>query len=146
MLAALLAAAAAGHVLPAAGSRPLVRARSQGPYMTRPDGVETLTLTLRDCSAGVGVGLDGENRVDMLTPGSPAAAAFQMGDQVTHWNGVRMVEMKDGRMRPRKLRDVVRPAPSHTVVVERTRKQWGGGSWEATSYAATNWEHNSWGG
>tara|TARA_B110001452_G_scaffold87996_1_gene71979 strand:- start:12 stop:626 length:615 start_codon:yes stop_codon:yes gene_type:complete len=78
---------------------------------------EALTLTLTGCGSGCGVGLDGDNCVDMLKPGMPAAEVLQMGDRVVSWNGVAMME--DGSQRL--LKDVVTPAESHEIVVERVR-------------------------
>jgi len=53
----------------------------------------------------------------MLKPGMPAAKVLQMGDRVVSWNGVAMME--DGSQRL--LKDVVTPAESHEIVVERVR-------------------------
>jgi hypothetical protein len=46
-----------------------------------------------------------------------AAAALQMGDRVVSWDGVAML---DGETR-RLLKDVVSPAESHILVIERAR-------------------------
>jgi len=108
---------------------------------------ETITLTIRDCSGGVGLGLDEENKVDMLKPGMPAAKVFQIGDKVTFWNGIAMYEQREGKLEQRKLKDVVKPADSHTVVIERVCKQWETTAWETTSsWSSTNWAagSNSW--
>lgn len=78
---------------------------------------EALTLTLNGCGSGIGVGLDGDNRVDMLKPGMPAAKVLQMGDLIISWNGIAMME--DGNQRL--LKDVVTPAESHELVIERVR-------------------------
>tara|TARA_B110001452_G_scaffold248925_1_gene236054 strand:+ start:108 stop:896 length:789 start_codon:yes stop_codon:yes gene_type:complete len=78
---------------------------------------EALTLTLTGCGSGIGVGLDGDNCVDMLKPGMPAAKVLQMGDRVVSWNGIAMMEDGNQRM----LKDVVTPAESHELVVERVR-------------------------
>ena len=48
---------------------------------------------------GVGVGLDVDNCVDMLTPGKPAAAVLQLGDKITEWNGVAMFDPATGERR-----------------------------------------------
>eukprot|EP00316_Scyphosphaera_apsteinii_P013028 CAMPEP_0119311942 /NCGR_PEP_ID=MMETSP1333-20130426/24505_1 /TAXON_ID=418940 /ORGANISM="Scyphosphaera apsteinii, Strain RCC1455" /LENGTH=213 /DNA_ID=CAMNT_0007316457 /DNA_START=204 /DNA_END=845 /DNA_ORIENTATION=+ len=71
------------------------------------------------CDGGCGVGLDSDNRVNLLKPGSPAAKVLLMGDKVTHWNNIEMVEERDGQMQQRLLKDVVTPAYSHTLVVQR---------------------------
>lgn len=146
LLALLLAAPQASGWLLA--PPPLLR-RRQGERAARPSvmlakDVRTLTLTLKGCSNGVGVGLDKDNCVDMLKPGMPASKELQMGDKVVSWNGVMMVEEKEGRMQPRKLKDVVTPADSHTLVIEREQKDWDTTSWESSGYSQTNWAKNSW--
>ena len=78
--------------------------------------MEKLTVTLVGCSNGVGVGLDETNRIDMLKPDSPAEAELMMGDRVLQWNGIEMTDFTGER---RLLKDVVVPADSHTLVVER---------------------------
>jgi len=77
---------------------------------------QTVSVTLIDCSDGVGVGLDTQNRVDMLTPGKPGAASLQLGDKIVTWNGVQLMDETGQR---RLLKDVVTPADSHELVVER---------------------------
>ena len=78
---------------------------------------EALKLTLTGCDGGIGVGLDTKNSVDLLKPGMPAAKVLQIGDRVISWNGIAMME--DGNQRL--LKDVVTPADSHELVVERVR-------------------------
>ena len=75
------------------------------------------TITLTGCMDGVGVGLDTDNCVDMLTPGKPAAAVLQLGDKVTTWNGIAMFDAAAGERRL--LKEVVTAAESHTLVIER---------------------------
>ena len=77
---------------------------------------QTLTITLTGCSDGIGVGLDDNNCVDLLRPGLPAANALQLGDKVIQWNGNKMVDEAGER---RMLKDVVVPADSHELLVER---------------------------
>ena len=77
---------------------------------------QTVSVTLTGCSDGVGVGLDTQNRVDMLTPGKPGAASLQMGDKIITWNGIQLIDETGQR---RLLKDVVTPADSHELVVER---------------------------
>jgi len=79
-------------------------------------GKETLTVTLTGCSAGIGLGLDTDNRVDLLRPGLPAAKVLQLGDKVVQWNGNDMVDSAGQR---RLLKEVVVPADTHELVVER---------------------------
>merc|ERR1712176_431834 len=98
---------------------------------------------LEGCSRGIGVGLDKDNVVDLLKPGLPAEKTFKMGDKVTHWNGIAMMEFRDGKEVQKKLKDVVQPNDTHTVTVERERKQWESSPWE-TSYTPTSWETKSW--
>ena len=84
--------------------------------------VDTLTLELTGCGAGVGVGLDSANVVDMLVPGKPAAEHLQMGDTVVEFDGQALFVRRGGRVEQRKLKDVVKPAETHTVKVERARR------------------------
>ena len=77
------------------------------------------TFTLTGCMDGVGVGLDVDNCVDMLTPGKPAAAVLQLGDKITEWNGVAMFDPATGERRL--LKEVVTTAESHTLVIERAQ-------------------------
>ena len=77
------------------------------------------TVTLTGCMDGVGVGLDVDNCVDMLTPGKPAAAVLQLGDKITEWNGVAMFDAATGERRL--LKEVVTAAESHTLVIERAQ-------------------------
>ena len=79
--------------------------------------MEKFTVTLTGCTDGVGVGLDAANRVDMLVPDKPAVGVLQMGDRIVAWNGI---EMFDGANR-RLLKDVVVPAETHELVIERAR-------------------------
>ena len=127
-------------------STPPVRTRGRsGNMLMQNKDKETLTLTIRDCAGGIGLGLDGENVVDLLKPGMPASKVFELGDKVTHWNGIVMVEMVDGKPQQRKLKDVVQPADVHTVIVQRTRKQWETTAWESgSSFAPTDWQTSSW--
>lgn len=74
------------------------------------------TVTLTGCMDGVGVGLDVDNCVDMLTPGKPAAAVLQLGDKITEWNGVAMFDPATGERRL--LKEVVTAAESHTLVID----------------------------
>ena len=73
-----------------------------------------------------------------------------MGDKVTHWNGILMMESRDGKLQRRLLKDVVTPADSHTVIVERASKQWETTSWESNFGGSTYytkkpaWDSNSW--
>ena len=87
--------------------------RMQFPYAQ----LEKFTVELVGCLDGVGVGLDVENRVDMLVPGKPAASKRQMGDRIVTFDGVSLF---DGEQQ-RKLKDVVKPAASHTLLIERAR-------------------------
>ena len=82
----------------------------------RQDAEGKLTVTLAGCVNGVGVGLDENNCVDMLTPGKPAEAVLKMGDRVLLWNGIEMVDSFGAR---RLLKDVVVRAEAHTLVIER---------------------------
>ena len=80
---------------------------------------EPQTVTLTGCMDGVGVGLDADNCVDMLTPGKPAAAMLQLGDKITTWNGIAMFDAAAGERRL--LKEVVTAAESHTLVIERAQ-------------------------
>ena len=94
----------------------------------------------------MGVGLDGDNVVDLLKPGMPAEKGnLKMGDRVTHWNGITMTYINNGVVEQRLLKDVVKPAETHTVVVERARKPWQSDSWEKSSWETGSWETPSWG-
>ena len=92
--------------------------RQQQDEQQRPaaDAEGKLTVTLAGCVNGVGVGLDENNCVDMLTPGKPAEAVMKMGDRVLLWNGIEMVDSSGAR---RLLKDVVVRAEAHTLVIER---------------------------
>ena len=109
--------------------------RSAGPFQPRlacavmKEATEMLTFTLTGCSAGIGLGLDAENRIDMLAPGKPASASLQMGDKVISWNGIDMVDSAGER---KMLKDVVVPADSHELVIERVRS--------ATPLSTDDWE------
>ena len=102
--------------------------------------METITLTLTGCSGGVGVGLDNQNCVDMLKKGMPAEEKLEMGDKITHWNGIAMYDKEIGQ---RKLKDVVKPAESHVLVIERARK-WEMTTWETGSWETGTWETSKW--
>ena len=83
---------------------------------------ERLTLSLRDCRAkGIGVGLDPQNVVDMLTPGKSAGDALQMGDNIVLWNGIPLLDPATGDQI--KIAAVVDGSlDEHTVVVDRPLK------------------------
>ena len=109
---------------------------------------DTVTLKLTGCSGGIGVGLDKDNKVDLIKPDTPAAKFFFMGDQIISWNDQEMVKVEGGRKVQRLLKDVVTPAETHTVVVKRAKaNNWstdysaeaGKASWESQS-----WDSNSW--
>ena len=84
-----------------------------------PRAPQPQTVTLTGCMDGVGIGLDGDNCVDMLTPGKPAAAVLQMGDRVTAWDGIELFDAAAGERRL--LKEVVTAADSHTLVIERAQ-------------------------
>ena len=68
-------------------------------------------------AGGIGVGLSPTNIVDFLRPGSPADAVLYMGDMVTHWNGVPLIDSTGAQT---KLKDVVNTSlDEHIVTVER---------------------------
>ena len=75
-----------------------------------------LTVTLRNCEGGVGVGLDKSNVVDMLVPGSPASMQLSIGDKVILWNGNLLLDSSGAQI---KLVDAVVPGLEHTLVIER---------------------------
>ena len=77
---------------------------------------QTVSVSLTGCSDGIGVGLDTQNRVDMLTPDKPGAASLQLGDKIITWNGVQLMDETGQR---RLLKDVVTLADSHELQVER---------------------------
>ena len=102
--------------------------------------VDTLTLTLKGCESGIGVGLDKENKVDMLREGSPASKVLQKGDVIITWDGIDMMGVEGGRKVQRKLIDVA-PDPlkdEYTVIIERPRTSWSSTSWQQTD--ATSWD------
>ena len=104
----------------------------------------TLTLTLTGCKSGIGVGLDKENKVDMLKPEMPAAKAMVMGDKVVSWNGEEMTRVVGGRIQQRMLKDVVKPGlDTHTVIVERVKKAWSPQTYEADYQQTSEWEQKS---
>ena len=116
---ALLAASSsawlpASGALPAARARPLTARRAACSTINMQMNLQNLTLTLTGCSNGVGVGLDEDNKVDMLRPGMPASKVLLVGDKVISWNDLPMVEVSGGRVVQRKLKDVVTPADSST--------------------------------
>ena len=111
---------------------------------------ETLTVTLLDCTGGIGVGLDDDNVVDLLKPGLPAEKVLKEGDKVLKWNGVSMMQRDgEGKWERKLLKDVVTPAETHTLVIERECKPWETSSWERgdQSYEKPSWESagSSWG-
>lgn len=111
---------------------------------------ETLTVTLLNCAGGVGVGLDEDNIVDLLKPGLPAEKVLKEGDKVLKWNGVPMMQRDaEGNWERKLLKDVVKPAETHTLVIERECKPWETSSWERgdQSYEKPSWESpgSSWG-
>lgn len=115
------------------------------------DEVDTLRVVIEvPGGGGIGVGLDKDNKVDLLKPGMPAEKVLRMGDKITFWNDESMVEIVAGREVQRKLKDVVTPQPTHTVTIERVTKPWESSSWE-TTYGDTNyqkdtdWSSTSWG-
>ena len=79
---------------------------------------ETVTKQLVNCiEDGVGIGLDKTNRIDMLRPGGGAdLAGLQMGDLIVRWNGTPLVDAAGAQV---KLGEVVKPAETHTVILER---------------------------
>ena len=78
----------------------------------------TLTVKLTGCTGGVGVGLDQDNRVDMIREGSPAETSdLKIGDIVLQWNGIELYDTIEQQQRL--LKDVVTPAESHTLLVSR---------------------------
>ena len=119
------------QALALANSRPQGCCRRQLPRMSgfvaprseltpqTPRGPQTVSVTLTGCTDGVGVGLNEDNVVDMLTPGKPAAAVLQLGDKVVSWNGQLMFDEAAGERRM--LKDVVVAAESHELVIERKR-------------------------
>ena len=77
---------------------------------------QTQTVMLTGCMDGIGVGLDTDNCVDMLTPGKPAAAVLQLGDKVTAWNGITIFDVAAGE-RHLLIKEVGATADSHTLVI-----------------------------
>ena len=121
--------------------------RAAAPLMARPRAarmqVETVrvTVTLTGCKSGVGLGLDKENVVDMLKPDMPAVRVLEMGDKLVSWNGQEMGTVENGKWKQRPLRDVVKSADTHTVVVERAKTSWSAG----LGYETPEWQQgNSW--
>ena len=108
------------------------------------DETMILNVTLTGCGGGVGVGLDSSNRVDMLKPGMPAIKGLSIGDLIVAWNGIEMVEERDGRVKQKLLKDVVCAADTHTITVERTRKPWETATWETDYAQPTTWDSPSW--
>ena len=101
--------------------------------------VDEIALTLTGCSNGIGVGLDENNKVDMIKDGTPAAKFFKKGDKVMTWNGAEMTQVVGGRIERRPLKDVVEAGlDKHTVTVKRERKPW------TSNYEPTAWDGNSW--
>ena len=150
-----LATQAAGLLI----GRPPLRPLSRRPVWMQ---LEKLTVKLVGCSSGVGVGLDGNNCVDMVRPDSPAESSeLELGDRVLLWNGIEMVDFTGER---RLLKDVVVPADSHTLVIERqlaaaakpaqgavrqeSTAEKDGGSWKTQETWKSNdaWSPESWGG
>ena len=123
LLLGLLTTPARGLLLGGAGCGvPRIYTRASAPCMQAAPP-EEVTVTLTGCGSGIGIGLDSSNCVDLLKPGSPAAnSELQIGDHVVQWNGNSLFdELPDGSREQRKLKDVVVPAESHTLVVERAR-------------------------
>ena len=154
LLSALAVLPAAGLLIHGGGVCALRRARPATAAATAIRLVaadkETLTVTLLNCEGGVGVGLDDDNIVDLLKPGLPAEKALKEGDKVIKWNGVPMMQRDaEGNFERRLLKDVVTPAESHTLVIERECKPWETSSWERgdQSYEKPSWESSgsSWG-
>ena len=111
------------------------------------DANQTLTVELVGCRDGVGVGLDGDNIVDLLKPGLPAEKWLKLGDRVIKWNGQPMSIIEDGQWRQRLLKEVVKPADAHVVVVERACKPWEANTWQQgdQTFETTDWSQSEWG-
>ena len=95
-----------------------------------------MTVTLTGCSNGIGVGLDPQNRVDLLRPGTPAEKQLKIGDMVTHWNGMELFRMENGRKVQVKLIEVA-PDPlqdSYTLSIERIGNAFETQSWDKKSW------------
>ena len=103
-------------LLVAAVAPPSIRV---APMALRMQSPTTLTITLVGCANGVGVGLNADNEVDMLADGSPAAADLFIGDKILQWGDVAMIDPESGQQRL--LKDVVSPADTHTLIIERTQ-------------------------
>ena len=94
------------------------------------------TITLAGCSNGIGLGLDPQNRVDLLKPGMPAEKQLKIGDIVTHWNGMELFRTEGGRKVQVKLIEVA-PDPlqdSYTLSIERIGNPFETQSWEKKSW------------
>ena len=131
------------------GGTPVHRLRIRHAAARMEYGVQKLEVTLTGCENGIGVGLNPENRVDLLRPGTPAAAQLRIGDHVTHWDGQPLMKVVGGRMEQVKLITVA-PDPlvnSYTLTVERSGQANGiaAPSWESKSSTPTpSWESKSW--
>ena len=110
--------------------------RTRSVCMEAQPSPNSMTVTITGCSNGIGVGLDPQNRVDLLRPGMPAEKHLKIGDVITHWNGIELFRMQDGRKVQVKLIEVA-PDPlqdSYTLSIERIGNPFEPQSWEKKSW------------
>jgi hypothetical protein len=122
---------------PLGAQQPLwLPSRARSVHMQAQPATNSMTVTLTGCSNGIGVGLDPQNRVDLLRPGTPAEKQLKIGDIVTHWNGMELFRMENGRKVQVKLIEVA-PDPlqdSYTLSIERI----------GNAFEAQSWDKKSW--
>ena len=77
----------------------------------------TVTVTLKGCANGLGLGLSSKNVITQLDAGSPAAnsGALELGDRIVAADGIKLkVRLFKGNT---KLREVLRTADTHVLEV-----------------------------
>ena len=81
---------------------------------------EVLEVVVTGCSEAVGLGLNAQQVITLLTPGGPAArcGGLEVGDRVVSVDGVSL-EAETADDRPLTVKDVLQPQDRHVFGVER---------------------------